>query len=235
MALPYYLAPNRITGKGFMAISKIEGRPYTIEDVYDAMTHSGSTITKAEALAAFEEIITCMIQLIEEGNSIKTPLINILPRINGVFARQGDSFTAGKHSVKLRITAGARLREAQKKINVVKIKPVAPAPQLLQYHDHTTNLITTTITPGGVVSLKGRLLKINEADALQGIYYIHKPSGREIKATGKLVLNKPSQLIFATPPSAQLPAGKYIIEVRNTINNSSMLRTGKLNGVMEVQ
>jgi len=57
MPLQYYLKPNAISGKNneHNAVTIIDSKPYTIADVYDIMTREGSTITKAEALAALKK------------------------------------------------------------------------------------------------------------------------------------------------------------------------------------
>lgn len=57
----------------------------TLEDVFELMTREGSTITKAEALASFEEISRGILKLVSQGKSVSTPLVNISSVVSGVF------------------------------------------------------------------------------------------------------------------------------------------------------
>lgn len=83
----------------YMAVSS-NPQSYTIDDVYDNMTREGSTITKAEALAVFEEIVQSIINLVRQGYAVNTPLVNISSGISGVFDSDDDNFIpAGTKSV----------------------------------------------------------------------------------------------------------------------------------------
>ncbi len=103
----------------YMAVT-INGKTYTLEDVYDLMTHEGSTITKAEALAAFEEIVRAIIRLVSDGNSVTTSLVNISARIVGVFNGENDRFNPSRHQVKLRVQPGIRLSDPEASIKTDK-------------------------------------------------------------------------------------------------------------------
>jgi hypothetical protein len=89
--LQYYLVANHITPDpdDYMAVS-INPESYSLEDIFDHMTREGSTITKAEALAGFEEVTQGILNLVEQGHSVNTPLVNISLGINGVF--NGDDW-----------------------------------------------------------------------------------------------------------------------------------------------
>ena len=86
----------------------------------DLMTHEGSTITKAEALAAFEEIVRAIIRLVSDGNSVTTSLVNISARIVGVFNGENNRFTPSRHQVELRVQPGIRLSDPEASIKTDK-------------------------------------------------------------------------------------------------------------------
>lgn len=155
-----------------------------------------------------------------------------MPRVTGVFKNDKDTFTADRHSVKFRVSPGKRLREAQLSVKVEKVAAVKPAPLPLQYFDQFSETGSNVITPKGSAYIKGRRLKINEADSSQGIYFINTKTGAEAKAAGKLLKNMPAELIFANP---FLPPGKYTIEVRNTQNKSAVLRKATLPKALTVK
>ena len=226
MPLQYYLMPNVITPDpdDYMAVT-VNGKTYTIEDVYDAMTHEGSTITKAEALAAFEEIVRAIIRLVSDGNSVTTSLVNISARIVGVFTGEDDRFDASRHQVKLRVQPGIRLGESESAIKTEKVQPKERLPVLLHYEDNGTESKDSVATASGGARLTGSLLKFDEADAAQGIFFIDTNTGTETKVTGKLMRNKPGELIFMNP---KLPKGTYRVEVRAVVKGKKGLVTGAL-------
>ncbi len=229
MSLQYYLVPNLLTAdpNDHMAIT-LPGKSFSIEDVYDQMTHEGSTVTKAEALANFEEIVRGIVRLVKDGNSIVTPLINISPRVSGVFTDSEDSFDSARHQVRLRINMGMRLKEAQENIRVEKVAPRERLPVPLHFTDNTTEQVDEVVTPGGGARLRGSLLKFDEADPSQGVFFINTSSNTETRVTTKMLKNKPAELIFVIPSSANLSAGTYRLEVRSVINNSPGIRKGIL-------
>ena len=107
MSLEYYLIPNHMTSDpdDYMAVSS-NSDSYTMEDVYKQMTREGSTVTKAEALAVFEEITQAIAGILEEGHSIVTPLVNITSSVSGVFESEDDRFDPSRHEVRLNIGTG---------------------------------------------------------------------------------------------------------------------------------
>ena len=232
MPVQYYLMPNVITPDpdDYMAVTT-NGRTLTIDYVYDQMTHEGSTVTKAEALASWEEITKGIIRLVSDGNSVTTPLVNISPSIIGVFTSEDDRFDPSRHQVKLRVQPGTRLRDAESAITVEKVQPKERLPVLLHYEDNTTESKDSVATAGGGARITGSLLKFDESDKQQGIFFINTANNSEVHVTGKLLRNKPGELIFMNPA---LPAGSYRVEVRAMIGTVRKLRTGSLGDVVTV-
>ncbi|MGV3508110.1 MAG: DNA-binding domain-containing protein [Sphingobacteriaceae bacterium] len=232
MALKYALFENPMTAdlNDRMAVT-IANETLDIEDVFAEMTRQGSTVTKAEGLAVFEEFYHALDQLLKNGNSIITPLFNLAFSIPGVFNGDEDSFDTSRHKVKLRITPGVRLREVEKQISVTKVKAERRQPILLHYYDTTTESQDSILTPGGAGSIKGSLLKFNEAEADEGIFFVNMTSAEASKVTVKPLRNKPGELIFITP---LLPAGAYQLEVRSTVKGTKTLRIGSLDVTLTV-
>ena len=214
----------------YMAVT-INGKTYTLEDVYDLMTHEGSTITKAEALAAFEEIVKAIIRLVNDGNSVTTSLVNISARIVGVFNGEDDRFDASRHQVKLRVQPGTRLRDIESSIKTEKAQPKERLPVLLHYEDNATESKDSVATAGGGARLTGNLLKFDEKDTKQGIFFINTADNSEVQVKSKLLRNKPGELIFMNPA---LAAGTYRVEVRTIFANAKGIKKGTLADVVTV-
>lgn len=233
MPLEYYLKENHITSDDddYMAIS-INPESYSIEDVYDYMTREGSTVTRAEALAGFEEVTRAILNLVQQGHSVVTPLVNIRPGISGVFEDEEDTFDPDRHEVRIHVTPGLRLRETTEEIPTEKVEPRERLPKLTHYYDKSTETQDAQITPGGGARIVGSLLKFDEEDPDQGIFFVNTSDGAETRVEDTILRNKPSELIFINP---ELDPGTYRVEVRAILHNTSDIRYGMLREELTVE
>lgn len=232
MALNFYLIKNNISSGSddYMAVSR-STNTYSIEDVFDQMTREGSTITTAEALAVFEEITQTIADLVEEGYSIVTPLVNIRPSVSGVFDSSKDNFDPARHQVRITMSAGRRIQPIAPEIKAQKISPRKRLPVLTHYFDNESQLQNDKITPGAGARITGSLLKLDENDLNQGIFFINVEDKQETRVESNLLRNKPGELIFTNPA---LPSGTYRLEVRSMLHNTTVVRTGVLSHKLTV-
>lgn len=232
MALQYYLIPNHMTPDpdDHMAVS-INPVSYTIEDVYDHMTREGSTITTAEALAAFEEVMQGIINLVQQGHSVVTPLANISPSISGVFKSDEDTFDPSRHKVGINVTPGLRLRDTASEIPTEKVASREREPAPIHYYDNASETQDEIVTPDGGARITGSLLKFDETDANQGIFFVNTADGTETRVESSMLRNKPGELIFINP---NLPAGNYRLEVRSLLEGTTQVRSGALSDELSV-
>ena len=232
MPLQYYLTPNVITTDpdDYMAVIT-NSRTLTIEDLYNQMTHEGSTITKAEALASYEEFSTGILRFVSEGYRVLTPLANFSASIVGVFTGEDDHFDSRRHHIKVRVQPGTRLQKAENAIRTEKVQPKERLPVLLHYEDNTTESKDSIATANGAPRITGSLLKVDESDVNQGVFFVDIKKGNETRVSGKMLRNKPGELIFMNPA---LPKGDYRVEVRALLRNNKSLLTGSLPDVVTV-
>ena len=195
------------------------------------MTHEGSTVTKAECLASWEEMTKGIIHLVSDGNSVTTPLVNISARIVGVFNGEDDRFDPSRHQVKLRVQPGIRLSESESSIKTEKVQAKERLPVLLHYEDNATESKDSVATANGGASLTGALLKFDEKDKNQGVFFVNTANGTETKVSAKMLQNKPGKLIFMNPA---LAAGTYRLEVRTIFANAKGIKKGTLAEVLTV-
>lgn len=233
MALEYHLIPNHIKPESdhYLAISK-HSKSATLDDLFDGITREGSTITKAEALAVFEEITQRITEFVQEGYSVKTPLVNIRSDVKGKFVDDEDNFDPGRHKVKINVTAGKRLRAISSDIKPVKIFSQKPLPKPLSYYDQMSDTTNNIVTPGDAAKLTGLRLKFDEDDPEQGVYFINKDTREETKVERSMLTNMPSELIFMNP---DLPSGTYLLEIRSIVYNTGHVRTGRLSKQLRVK
>ncbi|MGM0547039.1 MAG: DNA-binding domain-containing protein [Bacteroidota bacterium] len=226
MAIEFYLIPNQMTNDpdDYMAISS-NAESYRIEDVFDHMTREGSTITKAEALAGFEEIVGGIVNLIEKGHAVITPLVNISSGVSGVFEGENDTFDSSRHQIRINVTAGKRLREISEDIAIEKVTARKRQPKPLHFIDNSTQIQDDVATPTAGARITGSLLKYDESDSTQGIFFVNTADSSETKVDSPILRNMPGELIFVNP---QLTAGTYRLEVRSILKGTSSIRTGVL-------
>ena len=98
-------------------------------------------------------------------------------------------------------------------------------PSLTRFYDNGSETQNKLITPNGGARIKGSLLKFDEEDENQGIFFIDQSDNSEHRVDQPLLRNKPGELIFILP---DLPAGGYRLEVRSILPHTSTLRTGAL-------
>lgn len=232
MSLQFYLTPNHMTPTpdDYMAVTR-SPQSYSIEDVYNQMTREGSTVTRAEALAAFEEITQVIINLVKQGHSVNTPLVNIASTISGVFNGDEDVFDPARHRVKLSVNPGNRLRKVAGEITTEKIPVAERKPTPVHFYDNASETQDEVITPSGGARITGSLLKMDEDDSGQGVFFIRTDDGTETRVESSMIRNKPGELIFVTP---ELPAGEYRLEVRSQIPGTTQVRSGSLSFILTV-
>lgn len=227
MPLQFYLTPNPLTPNedDYRAVS-LNPESYTLEDVYDHMTRGGSTITKAEAMAGFEEVTRAILRLIEDGNTVITPLVNISSAVSGTFNGINDRYDSERHQVRISVNPGKRLREISDNVEIERVPYKERRPDPQQFHDHQSGKESEgVVTSGGAARLTGYRLKFDESDESQGIFFINQNDGSETRVDSAMLKNKPKELIFVNP---ELEAGTYRLEIRTILPRTSEVRSGSL-------
>ena len=196
----------------------------SMEDVVDQMISRGSTVTKAEALSVMEEFALALIQIVKDGHNVTTPLFNMAVSIKGTFANASDAFDSTRHTVKVRLLPGRRLKDAVNKVKVEKVQATKPLPVLQSFKDVTSKTESDTLTPGGVGHILGSVLKFDAADATQGVFFT--ALNGTVTKVETVVEAIPSKIIFVIP--ATLTAGEYSLSVRTLLLNTKDIREGYL-------
>ena len=164
-----------------------------------------------------------LVEAVKNGHNVNTKLFKVYPSITGVFANQQDGFDSSRHAIRLNLNAGSRLKEAVTDIELHKVEITSPQPVLQQFRDLKTKVINETYTRGQIAALKGTLLKFDESDRTQGVFFIS--DGTETRVDN-IVKNKPSELLFFVPET--LADGTYQVEVRSIPHKLKTLRKGRL-------
>ncbi|MDE5422127.1 DUF4469 domain-containing protein [Ancylomarina sp. DW003] len=225
MALRYGLILNHLTDDpdDYMGLVT-DNDTITTEQIVEQMVGKGSTVTKAEALSVIEEFNYAVVDAVANGNNVNTELFKVYPSLSGVFVNDQDTFDKNRHSIRLNLNAGKRLAEAIANIELRKVELSLPQPVIQRFTDLKTKTINESFSPGQIASVKGALLKFDEEDDKQGIFFIAADSSET--RVSNVVKNKPSELLFFVPES--LTTGTFQIEVRTIFKNNKSMRTGRL-------
>ncbi|PKQ62908.1 hypothetical protein BZG01_16625 [Labilibaculum manganireducens] len=224
MTLRYGLIPNHLTDDPDDYMGMVtDNETIGTEQIVEQMIGKGSTVTKAEALSVIEEFNYAVVQAVASGNNVNTELFKVYPSISGVFVNQSDSFDKSRHSIRLKLNAGSRLSEAVGNIELRKVEISVAQPVIQQFTDLKTKAVNETFSPGQIASLKGSLLKFDEEDADQGIFFISGDG--VVTKVADVVKNKPSELLFFVPEV--LKRGSFQVEVRVIFKNYKSMRSGR--------
>lgn len=225
MPLRYGLVENHLTDDpgDYMAVVQ-DNETFTEEQIVERMINRGSTVTKAEALSVLEEYGLALEDILKTGNNVNTRLFAIYPSIAGVFGGKDAPFDASKHAIRLNVTAGSRLSKITGSIQVQKVTSISPVPVLQKFTNLKSKVVNESFTPGQIASLSGLLLKFNEDDPAQGIFFI-SDSGMETKVRN-VTKNKPSELLFFVPD--ELTNGTFYVEVRTVLPSRKSVSSGRL-------
>ena len=230
--IPYSLIDNKLTADPNDLRAQVRNpTTATIEDIADSIVRPGSTVTKAEFLAMWEELCAEVVRRALRGENVVTALFTVRATLTGVWVNAQDSFDPARHHGRLRLGAGVLLRRAEAELRFVLERLLdRSVPMLDQLEDFTSEAVNTTLTKGGIVRLTGSKLKFDLSDPDQGLYLV-KSTGTATRVE-KVMTNKPGELLFKVP--ATLGAGTYRLEVRTKHKNSTQLKTAALSADLTV-
>lgn len=235
--LEYHVVENLMTPAPDDAMAQVVNiRSYTDEEIAEQMLKRGTLLTKADILAVLQVYREVIADVVEDGCAVNTQLFNITPSISGVFNGTGDSYDSLRHKTHANIHPGTVIRDAVKRIKTRKVQVADPIPYIVEVKDIVSGSVNETLTPGGIVQLRGSRLKFIETHQDNGIFLIPETGG-EIKLT-VIAENKPARLMGMLP--VQMPSGTYHVEVRTTYTSggsheSKQLKTGRFIKPLTVQ
>ena len=202
------------------------------EELVDRMLSLGSTVTKSDLLAVMNLIDEATLALVKEGYRVDLAgIVDIYPRLQGVFNGPGDGFDKSRHSISVNANAApAFIARVRADAAVQKEEAVTPTPAPLQFVDGTSGAVNSAVTAGSIGTLSGSRLKFNAAAADEGLFFAASAGGVETKVA-TISINKPGQLVFLIPA---LPSGEYTLQVRARLNGSKDVRSGTLDAGLSV-
>ena len=234
MPIHYALFENNITSDpdDFAAIVQAVDSA-DLDRIVQRMIERGSTTTTADILAVLEDAIGTCESMLQDGMRVNFGgLVELFPRMRGVFTSATDTYDPARHSLDVGANPGSRIRKTVRdNAKVTKDEAVKPAPNPIELRDVGSDTTNDQLTPGNIGQLSGSRLKFDAGAADEGIYFVATPGDVETKVD-TVQKNKPAQVVFLVP--AALTPGQYNVEVRVRISGGTELRTGQLGAVLTV-
>ena len=109
-------------------------------------------------------------QLLEEGLSVMDGVVQITPRVSGVWENEGAEYDEKIHKRTVDIVPTADLRDVLDAISVKVLGAKEATARITSITDTATGLKDGTITIGDDI-IEGEKLKIDESDSNQGVYF----------------------------------------------------------------
>jgi len=234
MTIRYALFENKMmhaTGNEYMARTRSFGCA-DLEAIAARMADMGTTVTKADILAVFEDMTAAAVSLLADGFTVNFDgLCNFRCSIKGTFDGPTDGFDPSRHHLEVNASIGQRIRkEVINNAKITKTDTIIPAPTPAEFIDTASGTVNDLLTVGNIGTVNGWRLKFDPAAVDEGIFLI-ADDATEIKATS-VATNKPAQLTFLVPDLAGF-GPQFRLEVHSRMSiPAGDLRTGQLEGTL---
>jgi hypothetical protein len=232
MSIKYVLfeSTTPIAAGKYIARTQPAGRA-DLDAVVKHMIARGSTVGRADILSVLDDFCSTVELLVQDGYTVVTPVVNVRPTVQGTFEGPLDSFDPTRHRLKVRISAGRRLKKGvPADIELVKGYSPKAAPMPQRYTDTRSGTQNELLTPGGTGWLQGKRLALDPADPLQGVFFVDTATETATRVE-EVTKCAGSETLFVVPT---LPAGTYRLEVRASFNGNGDVRTGALAATLTV-
>ena len=195
---------------------------YDKDAIVNEMLKRGTLLTKTDILAVLNLYEETVENILSDGNTASTPLVNFGFSISGVFEGAMDSFDPSRHKLNINATKGVRARNAEKRVKLEKTNAVVPMPLIQEAKDCVSGSYNGKLTPGGVIELRGNTLRIDGDKPECGLWFVFE-DGTETRAT-VIIENKPSRIIAMIP---MLMSGEYNVKIVTQHTGGKLLKTPK--------
>jgi len=175
----------------------------------DLVMRHNSTLTRGDILAVFDIVKKEIDTAIRNGYTLNLPLIGTNFSISGVFRGPKDSFDRSRHRIKLNITKGTILREAER--NLTKAERTNPTQSLAIQEFRDID---------GMLQVRGFNIKIDGENPTCGLWLVGE-DGMETRVTS-ILENMPSRIIARIP---DLAPGEYQVKVVTQYAGTVTLKT----------
>lgn len=230
MALTYGLYPNKLQKEAHVFRALIRKRQkYTLDEVVARVVRRSPALTVAAVRGTLDLFMEEISEILENGDSVTTPLFKAQCSISGKFTDPDDYFQTNRHEVKVNLSPGNLLNKTAKRVRPHKVESHLPCPLIESVTDMSSGEVNAVLTPGGPAVIKGIRLKFDADDPEQGVFL--QNGDRQLFRAASVLRNVFSQIVLMVP--ADLSPGAYQLIVKSKLN-AQQLRTGELSHLLAV-
>ncbi|UTY25231.1 DUF4469 domain-containing protein [Treponema denticola] len=221
-----YLRPNTLTkdnDRDCIADVHAHAATQRNEDIAEIITKERSEFRKETIMNILNMRDKAVKDLIEQGLSFMDGLVQISPRVSGVWETENSPYDEKVHKRTVDLIPTADLRTALEAIGVKVLGAKEESARITEITDTATGLKDGTLTIGDDIIIEGEKIKVDEKDAAQGVFF-KTADGTEYKTERRLSVNLPSQIIARVPK--EVPEGNVTVIVRTKFTGgASPLKT----------
>lgn len=234
MPVRYYLRPNPLPSKEPHLTSQVVSVDSLDEEaLIDRIAVANPTITRPQVAAVLATLNETVAGLIADGIRVNVAgLAHLFPVMTGKFKTPEDEYDPKRHEVGVAAAVNVGLVEKVKTRAIVeKQKPVEVVPTLTFYEESGARVEPGKLIAGNIGTLHGRRLAFDSKVTDEGVFFIAAEGPkREVRVKVYAVVH-PTEIMFQVP--GDLPAGRWVVEVRARVRGGKQLRSGRLSSPLE--
>lgn len=225
MAVFYDIVPLGLTtSEESDYAAKVKTQSATLEDVATQVLDYGNEYTRETLLAVYSHMESAIRNLVTSGYTVTTDNIIYVPKIKGVFTKDG-TWDSDTNSYSCGVNPAQTFREALSAVTPSFTGYVnsSGGAHITSVTDCSTGSTGGTLSSGGAVILAGSKVKVVGDGA--GLWFVaandeggYDEDGEAVEVS-LLAVNNPSKLIFQLPET--LTSGTYYIVIKTLYAHTS--------------
>ena len=188
------------------------------EDIAEIITKERSEFRKETIINILNMRDKAVKDIIQEGLSFMDGLVQISPRVSGVWETENSPYDEKIHKRTVDLVPTTDLRTALDAIGVKVLGAKEETARITEITDTATGLKDGSLTIGDDIIIEGSKIKVDETDPAQGVFF-KAENGTEYKTNRRLSVNNPSQIIARVPK--EVPEGKVEVMVRTKFSTGN--------------
>ena len=223
-----YLRQNFISQKDtreFVGEIKARGSTLHNEDIADIIVGKGSELRKETIVSVLNQRDTEVSEWLCSGGSFADGIVQMSPRVSGVWESAKDTFDATKHKKTLDVVITSAFKAALEKVQVVVLGEKNAVANIARITDTATGKTDGTVTIGDDILLEGERIKVFDMDDEEQGVFIVDADGVEHRVSRRLSVNKPTQVMARIPSDVSAGKVKIVVKTRFAGNKDTALKT----------
>ena len=204
----FTLRPHPFSDDAGKRLATAHNENLTEDEIIDLIAGKGSTVSAVDARASLLLFYDVLKTEVSKGRGFALPIMRGNFVVKGEFDNSGASFLKGQNEVRLNLTKGPILREAESQVKVERIVPQPPRIDIKAIRNIR-----------GMLEIVGYNIKIEGKDPACGLWLIGPdPEKTETKLPMTMLKNLPSSIVTDIPQD--LAPGAYKVKVVTQFANS---------------